>query len=240
MNCVKCGREIPEDQVFCEHCLAEMERYPVNPDTAIHIPTRPQEEEIVKKPVKRKHIPTAEELLLKTRKKLRRNRIAVVMLLLICGVLSFVVGQMVLELDFQRLVGQNYKFAGLRPGGNKENSFTVISPEVTELATEAEPVAFVVEEAEEVQTAIPEEEPVEPATEAPTAAPTEAPAEAPTEAPTEAATEPATEVPTEAPTEEDVDVTEPEAPATEAAATETPAEESVESASEEVTEEPAV
>ena len=99
MNCVKCGREIPEDQVFCEHCLAEMERYPVNPYTAIHIPARPQEE-IVKKPVKRKHIPTAEELLLKTRKKLRRNRIVVAMLLLICGVLSFVVGQMVLELDF--------------------------------------------------------------------------------------------------------------------------------------------
>ena len=235
MNCVKCGREIPEDQVFCEHCLAEMKWYPVNPDTAIHIPARPQEEEIVKKPVKRKHIPTAEELLLKTRKKLRRNRIAVAMLLLICGVLSFVVGQMVLELDFQRLVGQNYKFAGLRPGGNKENSFTVISPEVTELATEAEPVAFVVEEAEEVQTAIPEEAPAEPATEAPTAAPTETP----TEAPTEAATEPATEASTEAPTEENVDVTEPETPATEAAATETPAEESVESASEEVTEEPA-
>ena len=235
MNCVKCGREIPEDQVFCEHCLAEMERYPVNPDTAIHIPARPQEE-IVKKPVKRKHIPTAEELLLKTRKKLRRNRITVVMLLLICGVLSFVVGQMVLELDFQRLVGQNYKFAGLRPGGNKENSFTVISPEATELATDAEPVAFVVEEAEEVQTAIPEEELVEPATEASTTAPTEAPTETPTEAPAE----PATEVPTEAPTEENVDVTEPEVPATEAAATETPAEESVESASEEVTEEPAV
>ena len=40
MNCVKCGREIPEDQVFCEICLTEMENYPVKPGTAVHIPPR--------------------------------------------------------------------------------------------------------------------------------------------------------------------------------------------------------
>ena len=230
MNCVKCGWEIPEDQVFCEICLAEMERYPVKPGTAIHIPTRSPEEEVVKKHSKRKHVPTAEELLLKTRKKLRRNRIAVVVLLLVCGVLSIVVGQMVLELDFQRLVGQNYKFAGLRPGGNKETSFTIIATEATELATEEEPVAYIVEEtkgetwAEEPQVTPPAEAPVEPAPEVPTEAPTE----------------PATEAPTEVPS----DVTEPEVPATESDATEAPAEsvpaeERVESSSEEVAEESA-
>ena len=75
MNCVKCGRGIPEDQVFCETCLQEMENYPVNPGTAVHVPARPAEDDLPKKPVKKKHVPTAEELLLRTRKKPRRSSI---------------------------------------------------------------------------------------------------------------------------------------------------------------------
>lgn len=39
MNCMKCGREIPVGQVFCDGCLKVMETYPVKPDTAIHLPT---------------------------------------------------------------------------------------------------------------------------------------------------------------------------------------------------------
>ena len=129
MNCVKCGREIPEDQVFCENCLTEMENYPVKPGTAVHIPTRPAEE-LPKKPVKKKRILTAEELLLRTRKKLRRTRIFAVLLLLICGTLSFLMAQAVLELDFQRLLGQNYRTEkGVPP--------TVPAAEWTQLITES-------------------------------------------------------------------------------------------------------
>lgn len=41
MNCMKCGREISGDQVFCDHCLADMEKYPVRPDIVIQLPKRP-------------------------------------------------------------------------------------------------------------------------------------------------------------------------------------------------------
>ena len=41
MNCMKCGREIEEGQVFCIDCLKDMEKYPVRPGTAVHLPKRP-------------------------------------------------------------------------------------------------------------------------------------------------------------------------------------------------------
>ncbi len=40
MNCMKCGKVIPAEQVFCEDCLAEMEKYPVKPDTPILLPPK--------------------------------------------------------------------------------------------------------------------------------------------------------------------------------------------------------
>lgn len=40
MACMKCGREIPPTQVFCDECLKEMEKYPVKPGTPINLPNR--------------------------------------------------------------------------------------------------------------------------------------------------------------------------------------------------------
>lgn len=40
MNCIRCGRETEEDQVFCSACLKDMERHPVNPGTPIQLPKR--------------------------------------------------------------------------------------------------------------------------------------------------------------------------------------------------------
>ncbi len=40
MNCMKCGREISNDQVFCEECLLDMKNYPVKPDTPVLLPPR--------------------------------------------------------------------------------------------------------------------------------------------------------------------------------------------------------
>lgn len=42
MKCMKCGTTISSDQVFCESCREEMERYPVKPGTPIQLPTRPE------------------------------------------------------------------------------------------------------------------------------------------------------------------------------------------------------
>lgn len=235
MNCVKCGREIPEDQVFCENCLTEMENYPVKPGTAVHIPTRPAEE-LPKKSVKKKRILTAEELLLRTRKKLRRTRIFAVILLLICGTLSFLMAQAVLELDFQRLLGQNYRTENGKPAAGPTAEWTQLATESTEAEeTEAplpaaavelpvaeDPVPMPAPEPTEAPTAAPTEAPTEPATPPPTEIPTELPTEIPTEIPTQVPTEPSTEAPAE--------VTEPELLATEASteAATASAEESIE------------
>ena len=108
MNCIKCGREIGEDQVFCEVCLGEMENYPVKPGTAVHIPARPAEDEAKKSQSRKKPVPTLSEQVLRLKRKVLRLRIFVVLLLLVCGALCFVVSRAVMELDFQRLLGQNY------------------------------------------------------------------------------------------------------------------------------------
>ena len=57
MNCMKCGREIPEGQVFCEDCLAEMEKYPIKPGTIVQIPVQPPVTEIRKPRYPRKRTP---------------------------------------------------------------------------------------------------------------------------------------------------------------------------------------
>ena len=41
MNCMKCGVEIPEGQVFCQTCLDAMAAHPVPPGTHVHLPRRP-------------------------------------------------------------------------------------------------------------------------------------------------------------------------------------------------------
>lgn len=42
MNCIRCGREIPADQVFCPECLEDMDRHPVKPGTAVRLPPPPE------------------------------------------------------------------------------------------------------------------------------------------------------------------------------------------------------
>ncbi len=39
--CIKCGREITSDAVFCEECLADMEKHPVKPGTPVVIHQKP-------------------------------------------------------------------------------------------------------------------------------------------------------------------------------------------------------
>lgn len=38
VNCMKCGRETQDQQVFCSSCLEVMEKYPVKPGTAVQLP----------------------------------------------------------------------------------------------------------------------------------------------------------------------------------------------------------
>lgn len=48
MNCMKCGQETVDEHVFCEKCLAVMEKYPVRPGAVVMLPRR-REPSVIKK-----------------------------------------------------------------------------------------------------------------------------------------------------------------------------------------------
>ena len=86
MNCLKCGIEISGEQVFCDSCLADMERHPVKPGTPVNIPMRSKP-----LPVKRTHrkIQKPEELIAAQRR-LIGWLLAFIMLLLVgIGVIAY-------------------------------------------------------------------------------------------------------------------------------------------------------
>ena len=69
MNCMKCGRESEDDNVFCQNCLLEMEKHPILPETVVLLPRR-RESAVTKKATKR-HIPTADEQIAELREWVR-------------------------------------------------------------------------------------------------------------------------------------------------------------------------
>ena len=108
MNCMKCGRETAEDQVFCKTCLEDMERCPVKPGTVVHIPNRSQEDEIRKIQYRRKPLVSMSDQIIRLRKKLLWTRVALALLLLICGLLCFAVGRVAMDWETESIPGQNY------------------------------------------------------------------------------------------------------------------------------------
>lgn len=71
MNCMKCGREIEEDQVFCAQCLEDMAQYPVKPGIAILLPHRKETPVLKKIYPKRRQPPTQEEQIHRLKKRVR-------------------------------------------------------------------------------------------------------------------------------------------------------------------------
>ena len=108
MNCMKCGRETEEEQVFCRTCLDDMEAHPVKPGTVVLIPSRAEEEESRKNQHRKKTLPTPSEQIRRLKRKLLWTRIALASLLLLCGLLCFAVGRVAIEWDAGRIMGQNY------------------------------------------------------------------------------------------------------------------------------------
>ena len=104
MNCMKCGRETENEQVFCQDCLQVMEKFPVRPGTVVLLPRR-REPSVIKKVVKR-HIPNAEEQL-----KILRKRVTTLTILLILCIAAIVLmfkPTMHYVLDEHVEIGQNY------------------------------------------------------------------------------------------------------------------------------------
>lgn len=109
MNCMKCGVEIPENHVFCDHCLAVMEDYPVKPDAHIHLPKREDAAEAVKRNAKKKRTPSAEEKIAALRMKVLRLRLVVVILIFLLCIVSALFGlRMYEDIYAQPATGKNY------------------------------------------------------------------------------------------------------------------------------------
>lgn len=106
MNCIKCGREIKEDQAFCPKCLELMEAYPVKADIVIKLPAR--RDPSIKKVQPRKKVHTPEEQVLLLKKRNRWLLAAVCLLLAVSITLTLLSIDFFRQLDVQRLLGQNY------------------------------------------------------------------------------------------------------------------------------------
>lgn len=105
MNCMKCGKELKTSGVFCEECLADMEKYPVKSNITVKLPYRPAPAPVRKR--KQKYVKPEDQI--RHLKKVR-NWLVV---LLITALLAFAAASaMVLHLldvsveDFG--IGQNY------------------------------------------------------------------------------------------------------------------------------------
>ena len=103
MNCMKCGRETKDDQVFCQDCLRIMQRYPVQPGTVVFLPRR--REPVLKKTVKR-HVVSAEEQI----KMLQKHLTILWIVLAIClaAIMLMINPTLHYALDKHVEIGQNY------------------------------------------------------------------------------------------------------------------------------------
>ena len=104
MYCMKCGRDTMDDHVFCDICLQNMERHPVAPGTAVHLPNRSA---AVKRPVSRKRSVPLEEQLHNLRRSLRRTRTFALILLVILAMTAVFLFHEITALDAP-IIGQNY------------------------------------------------------------------------------------------------------------------------------------
>ena len=102
MNCLRCGAEVAEGESFCAHCLAEMEKYPVSPDTYVVIPKRSAQ-----RPSVRKTSLSDDEKLRISNSRLKRARILIAVLLIAIAGLSALCVWLLLR-EQQPVVGQNY------------------------------------------------------------------------------------------------------------------------------------
>ena len=104
MNCMKCGRETRDENVFCQDCLLDMEKYPVRPGTVVLLPRR-RESSVVKK-IQKRHVPTADEQIAFLRRWVLI--LSVVLCICIAAIALMINPTMHYILDEHVEIGQNY------------------------------------------------------------------------------------------------------------------------------------
>lgn len=107
MNCMKCGREVGEGQVFCTSCLENMANYPVKQGIAIQLPHRKDVPVSKKIHSKRRQTPTPEEQILRLKKWLRRIFLLWLVTILLLAATIYPTVEYFLGKSFP-LPGQNY------------------------------------------------------------------------------------------------------------------------------------
>ena len=112
MNCLKCGRETEEGQVFCKECLAVMEKYPVKPGTAVLLPKRNPAPTVKK--IRWKPAPSPEEQVVKLRRQNRRLIALLCAAVMLLGVGVYFTGRYLLDRRAPR-PGQNYSTVETAP-----------------------------------------------------------------------------------------------------------------------------
>lgn len=107
MYCMKCGTKLPDDRVFCDSCLAEMERYPVKPGTAVYLP-RQDTQAGVKKPTPRKKTISPEETAARLRKTVAWLTGLAVTLAILLGISVAILARQLWKADTGEDIGKNY------------------------------------------------------------------------------------------------------------------------------------
>ena len=106
MQCMKCGKDTVDNQVFCPSCLQTMEAYPVKPGAVVNLPSHKATAE-TKKPAHRKRAMTPDEQIAYLQKHLRYYRILgwilAILLLASSGILLYET----ISPD-RPVIGQNY------------------------------------------------------------------------------------------------------------------------------------
>ena len=107
MNCMKCGRDVEEGQVFCPACLEVMAKYPVKPGIAIMLPHGKDSPAQKKSHPRRRQPPTLEEQIRVLKKRLKRMVVLWLITLLLLAATIYPAAEYLLGRSFH-LPGQNY------------------------------------------------------------------------------------------------------------------------------------
>ena len=108
MQCLKCGKETKNEQVFCSQCLAVMETYPVKPDVHVQLPKHANRE-IPKKSAKKRRPPSMEEQIASLRKRNRRLVAALLIAVLLLGAAAYLLVRTAISTEDIQW-GKNYTF----------------------------------------------------------------------------------------------------------------------------------
>lgn len=108
MQCLKCGKETRNEQVFCARCLAVMEEYPIKPDVHIQLP-KCADRDIPKKSGKKRRAPSPEEQIVILRRRNRRLVAALLAMALLLGAAGYLLVRATVSTEETEL-GKNYTF----------------------------------------------------------------------------------------------------------------------------------